>query len=84
MENNEYFHLPDLIELSEFGGDFNKYLEAVYECFKQDFIDKRLVFRGTRLGLKKHPLSQNKEATFWHMTSEGDDEATRIPDMRRM
>jgi hypothetical protein len=84
MGNNEYFNLPDLIELSEFGGDFHKYLEAVYECFKQDFIAKRPVFRGVRLGLKKYPLSQDKEATFWHMTSEGEDEATREPDLRRM
>jgi len=84
MENNEYFNLPDLIELSEFGGDYHKYLEAVYEYFRQDFIAKRPVFRGIKLGLKKYPLSQDKEATFWHMTSEGKDETTRNPDMRRM
>ena len=84
MDNNEYFNLPALIELSEFGGNFHKYLEAVYECFKQDFIAKRPIFRGMWLGLKKYPLSQDKEATFWHMTSEGEDEATREPDLRRM
>ena len=84
MENNKYFNLPDLIELSDFGGNFHNYLEAVYVYFKQDFIEKRPAFRGTRLGLKKYPLSQGKEATFWHMTSEGEDEATRVPDLRRM
>ena len=35
MENNEYFELPELIELSQYGGDFHKYLEAIYELFKQ-------------------------------------------------
>lgn len=84
MENSKYLYLPNLIMLNEFGGNFQEYLEAVYECFKQDFIVQRPVFRGTRLGLKKYPLSQDKEATFWHMTSEGADEATRIPDLRRM
>lgn len=84
MGNKEYFDLPDIIELTEFGGDFNAYLEAVYECFKNDFVYNRPSFRGVRLGLKKLPISQNKEATFWHMTSEGDDEATRIPDLRRL
>ena len=74
MEDKCNFKLPDLIELSDFGGDFHKYLEAVYECFKHDFISQRPIFRGARLGLKKYPLSQGKEATFWHMTSEGDDE----------
>ena len=84
MESNKYFILPDLVELSDFGGSFPTYLEAVYGYFKQDFIYKRPAFRGTRLGLKKHPLSQGKEATFWHMTTEGEDEANRVPDIRRM
>ena len=85
MEDNMYFELPELIELTQFGGDFNRYLEAIYELFKRDFIDRKPVFRGMRLGLKKYPLSQDgKEATFWHMTSEGDDEDSRMPDLRRM
>lgn len=84
MENKEYFNLPNLIELDEFNGDFLKYLEAVYECFKRDFIINRPIFRGVRLGLKKYPLFQEKEATFWHMTSKGEDEANREPDLRRM
>ena len=44
----------------DFGGDFNSYLEAVYECFKNDFIINRPQFRGIRLGLKKtfKPVSQ--------------------------
>ena len=29
-------------------------------------------------------MESGKEATFWHMTSEGKDEATRNPDLRRM
>ncbi|MNH30689.1 hypothetical protein D3C79_909980 [compost metagenome] len=36
-----------------------------------------------RLGLKRHPVIQGKEATFWHMISEGNDEAERLPDLRR-
>lgn len=85
MEDNMYFELPELIELTQFGGDFDRYLEAVYELFKRDFIDSQPAFRGMRLGLKKYPLSQDgKEATFWHMTSEGDDEDNRMPDLRRM
>lgn len=84
MESEEYFELPELIELSNFGGDFKIYLEAVYESFKNDFITNRPSFRGIRMGLKKYPLSEGKEATFWHMTSKGDDESTREPDLRRM
>ncbi|WP_298073648.1 hypothetical protein [uncultured Bacteroides sp.] len=84
MEDNTYFELPELIELTQFGGDFNRYLEAVYELFKRDFIDRKPVFRGMRVGLKKYPLYQDKEATFWHMTTEGNGEANRKTDLRRM
>ena len=84
MEENNTFQLPNLILLEYFGGDFNKFLNGVYDLFREDFIETKPIFRGKRLGLKKYPMSEGKEATFWHMTSEGDDEATRIPDLRRM
>ena len=52
-------------------------------CFKVDFIDSRPFYNGKRVGLKRYPLSQGKEATFWHFISEGSSEKDRIPDMRR-
>lgn len=82
--SNEYLELPEIISLASFGGDFDRYLEAVYSLFKRDFIERRPVFRGIRLGLKRYPLERNKEATFWHMTSEGAVEASRNSDLRRM
>lgn len=81
---NNYFDLPELITLENFGGNFEQFLEAVYEIFKKDFIARKPTFRGKRLGLKKIPYYKDKEATFWHMTSEGEDEGNRIPDLRRM
>lgn len=83
MENNSYFDLPDLMELNDFGGDFHKFLEAAYEAFKADFITKKPSFRGQRLGLKKYPIEYDKEATFWHMTSDGPIETDREPNLRR-
>ena len=84
MRENDVFELPELVLLENFGGDFNKFLNAVYGFFKKDFIKTKPVFRETRLGLKKYPISGGKEATFWHITSEGDDEINRNPDLRRM
>ncbi|MBP1617564.1 MAG: rflB [Bacteroidetes bacterium] len=84
MVKIDIFPLPDLILLEQYGGNFPAYLEAVYSAFKKDFIDKKPTFRGIRLGLKKYPMQEGKEATFWHMTSEGEDEATRTPDLRRL
>ena len=75
--------LPPLVLFSDSGGDWQSYLETLYAWFKRDFIDSKPVFQGQRLGLKRYPLSQCKEATFWHMTSEGSDEESRTPDLRR-
>lgn len=75
--------LPPLVLLSDYGGNWEAYLEALYSWFKRDFVDSKPVFQGRRLGLKRYPLSQGKEATFWHMTSEGSDEENRTPDFRR-
>lgn len=83
MEDNR-IKLPELIFLETYGGNFQMYLEAVYLIFKNDFIMNSVFFKGKKLGLKKMPISQGKEATFWHFISEGENEETREPDIRRM
>ena len=75
--------LPPLEELKAYGGDFSRYLEAIYQIFCAGFVESKAVFEGKRLGLKRHPVIQGKEATFWHMISEGAVEADRLPDFRR-
>lgn len=75
--------LPPLVKMSDHNGDWNKYVEILYHYFKQDFVDSKPTFRGTKLALKKYPIDQGKEATFWHIISEGDREDERIPDIQR-
>ena len=75
--------LPALLRLEAYGDNWQIYVEAVYSAFRDDFVQDRPIFKGRRVGLKRHPLSQGKEATFWHLVSEGADEATRTPDIRR-
>jgi len=75
--------LPPLVLLNDYQGNWDAYLEAIYGWFKRDFVDNRPLFQGRRLGLKRYPLSKGKEATFWHMISEGRDEENRLPDLRR-
>jgi hypothetical protein len=84
MNTSNRFELPDLILLSSFDGDIQTYFEAVYQVFKADFVLSKPVFRGTRLGLKKYPLVDGKEYTFYHFTHSGMDEQARTPDLRRM
>lgn len=75
--------LPSLVLLEEYGGDWNRYMTALYDFFKHDFIETTPSFKGIKLALKRHPVIQGKEATFWHLISEGKVEEDRIPDMRR-
>jgi len=69
--------------LFHFKGNWALYLNALYELFKADFIDMKPQFRGRRLGLKRHPMSEGKEAAFWHLIQEGPVEELRLPDLKR-
>jgi hypothetical protein len=69
--------------LEQYGGDWESYIDAVYNIFRRDFVASRPIFRGRKLGHKRYPLSDGKEATFWHVIQEGKTEGERIPNLRR-
>lgn len=75
--------LPSLVLLTEHGGDWERYLAAIYAWFVQDFVVGKPDFCGRPIGLKRHPVSLGKEATFWHMVSDGLVEEDREIDLRR-
>lgn len=75
--------LPPLVLFSDYHGNWDQYFEALYAFFRKDFLDSKPYFRGTRIKFKKHPYENGKEATFWHLISEGRTEEDRIPDFRR-
>lgn len=84
MSNDISFTLPNLVLLQDCSGDYSVFFQRVYSCFVQDFVASKPVFQGIRLGLKKHPLIDGKEYTFWHLISEGKDEQNRLPVIERM
>ena len=57
--------------------------DAAYDVFKADFLDSRPIFRNTEMGLKKLPIRNEREATFYHMTTEGNNEEHRVYDCDR-
>ena len=75
--------LPDLVRLADHGGDWHRYVETIYQHFRQDFVVSKPAYPGKRFALKRHPVVDGKEATFWHITSEGNVEADRLPNLRR-
>lgn len=81
--SEHYSWLPDFEGFGIHNGDWEKYLNVLYHIFETDFVRSTPEFRGRRLGLKRHPLSEGKECTFWHLISSGQVEDDRLPDMRR-
>jgi len=75
--------LPGLIRLSDSGGDWNHYLDRLYEAFCEDFVRSKPTYPPKRFALKRHPMARGKEATFWHLIQEGAIEEEREPDLRR-
>jgi hypothetical protein len=75
--------LPEIVELNDFGGDYDEYIDHIYSIFYEDVVDKKLYFRGEELKLKWNPIFQEKAYTFYHITHQGEDEANRTPDLRR-
>ncbi len=76
--------LPELIYLEDYGGDFASYMQAVYSIFRNDFVTSKPFFQGKKLALKKYPIVDDKEYTFYHFTHSGKVESERTPDIRRM
>jgi hypothetical protein len=82
MNSSEY-NLPELMMQSSYPS-WSVYLDKVYEAFVHDFIKFPAKFRGTKLALKKYPLIDGKEYTFYHFTHEGEIETNRLPDLKRI
>ncbi len=76
--------LPDLVLFEHYENNWDKYLVVLYEHFKEDFVYQKPVFKGKKLAVKRYPLTDDgKEATFWHIISEGKTADNRLPDLRR-
>lgn len=75
--------LPVLVLFSDYGGDWEEYVEAIYIFFRQDFCDSSPSYPGKRFAIRRLPVEKGKEAAFWHLISEGTCESDRIVDFRR-
>ncbi|TYO92804.1 hypothetical protein [Desulfallas thermosapovorans] len=76
--------LPELIRLEHYGGDWKRYVEAVYSCFERDFITDKPMYDNKPVNYKRHPEEGGKVYTFWHVVSSDDkSQQERLPDLRR-
>jgi hypothetical protein len=78
----EHPWLPALCPLGDCDGDWAQYAELIYGHFRTDFLTSTTSYQGRPVGINR-TLVHGKEATFWHLISEGKAEDERTPDMRR-
>lgn len=72
--------LPGLIE---FEGEWQVYIDLVYDRFLNDLIRSKASYEGLRVAVRRDPESQGKGYGFWHCVSTGRDEDERVPDLDR-
>ena len=75
--------LPEIIKLSDYSGDWNKYLIVIYRIFKRDFFKSPPKFEKKKVCVLVKPITDGKECGFWHLISEGKVEENRTTDLRR-
>lgn len=81
LDTPDWVDEPLLLETCN--GDWATYLERVYEVFTNHHQRPTYRIEGKPFRLKAHPITDGKEATFWHLISQGDVEAERIVDPKR-
>jgi hypothetical protein len=64
---------PKLIGINEYGGDWERYKDALYDLFCADFIARKPVFRSKPVVLAERQKEGGKEKSFWHLISGGGD-----------
>lgn len=78
--------LPELIRFSNYGGNWDKYLDALYKCFLEQIVNANLSFDGVPVRCRFLPKTDGKGFGFWHLISEsknGGKEEDRVPDISR-
>ena len=75
--------LPTRLDWSMFRGDSNRYLDALYKIFKRDFIDNPIIFNGKPVDIIHEKYFRDKERSFWHIISEGEEDANREINVER-
>ena len=56
--------LPPLILLSDYGGDWSKYVEAIYERFNEDLLTNQPKYDGKWVRCRRDPIYDEKYAGF--------------------
>lgn len=73
----------ELPPLEHFSGNWEAYIDHIYDVYCGLVLRSRLCFRGVPVNPRFTPKSKGKIYGFWHVTSEGGIEDDRTPNLRR-
>lgn len=76
--------LPPLILFDDYGRDWDRYIDAAFAIFYRDFIETQPKLDGKWVRCRRDPMSDGKEAAFWHCVSSESIEDWRRDDFRRI
>ena len=75
--------LPELMPCITWA-EFSAYEEKIYLIFRNDFISTHPEFEDKPVNIRKHPLVNGREQTYFHITSkEYTAQSERCPDPKR-
>lgn len=61
--------LPDIISFSDYNSDWKKYVEKIFEIFKNDFINFKPSYQNKPVLFDNRQIN-NYPACFWHLITE--------------
>jgi hypothetical protein len=75
--------LPDALRYADFNGEWDRFLDTVYQIFERDFKKSKPVFQNYPVTHDSR-IEDGKEAVFWHITCRDDSRTgDRELDIRR-
>ena len=75
--------LPDLLLLSDFGNDWDTYLDELYRVYLKEIVNGDLSFNDLPIRFQFRPMSHGKGFGFRHLIKASESEEGRPPDLKR-
>lgn len=79
--------IPEAIKKDHTYNDYKEYEDEIYKVYQKTLEIKletnQLYYNGKKIQHKRLPIINGKPGTFWHITSSGNTEETKVPDYDR-
>lgn len=75
--------LPELVTFNQHDGNWSIYVDIIYQYYLDEVVNGKLTHKNLPIRCQFRPPYNDKGFAFWHCISEGENEETRTPDLRR-